>query len=59
MRLLFPKIPVASDFFDAQEEMHDLQRAVKKAVAKTIELGRLPTADELAGDGCGEGCGCH
>jgi cell fate (sporulation/competence/biofilm development) regulator YlbF (YheA/YmcA/DUF963 family) len=53
------KNPVASAFLDAQEEMHELQSTVKKTVAKTIELGRIPSADELQGGSCGEGCGCH
>jgi cell fate (sporulation/competence/biofilm development) regulator YlbF (YheA/YmcA/DUF963 family) len=52
--------PVASGFLDAQEEMHDLQHSVQKFVAKTIELGRIPQADELSeGGSCGHGCGCH
>jgi hypothetical protein len=50
---------VASGFLDAQEEMHELQHAVSKQVKKTIELGRIPTAEDLEG-GCGHGgCGCH
>ena len=54
------KNPVASGFLDAQEEMHELQSTVKKMVGKTIELGRIPTADDLAeGGSCGSGCGCH
>lgn len=54
------KNPVASGFLDAQEEMHDLQHSVQKFVAKTIELGRLPSVDDLAeGGSCGHGCGCH
>ena len=56
------KNPVATSFLDAQEEMHELQSSVKKNVAKTIELGRIPTAEDLAegGGGCGSGgCGCH
>lgn len=54
------KNPVASGFLDAQEEMHELQSSVKKTVAKTIELGRIPTAEDLAeGGSCGHGCGCH
>jgi hypothetical protein len=52
--------PVAAGFLDAQEEMNDLQSTVKKMVGKTIELGRVPSADELAeGGSCGSGCGCH
>jgi cell fate (sporulation/competence/biofilm development) regulator YlbF (YheA/YmcA/DUF963 family) len=54
------KNPVASGFLDAQEEMHDLQHSVQKTVAKTIELGRIPAAEDLAeGGSCGSGCGCH
>jgi len=53
------KNPVASGFLDAQEEMHDLQHSVQKIVAKTIELGRLPSADDLSEGSCGHGCGCH
>jgi cell fate (sporulation/competence/biofilm development) regulator YlbF (YheA/YmcA/DUF963 family) len=53
------KNPVASSFLDAQEEMHDLQHSVQKFVAKTIELGRIPAAEDLAEGSCGHGCGCH
>jgi len=54
------KNPVAASFLDAQEEMHELQSSVKKTVAKTVELGRIPTAEDLAeGGSCGAGCGCH
>ncbi len=53
------KNPVAAGFLDAQEEIHDLEHAVKKMVKKTIELGRLPTAEEVT-ESCGNGgCGCH
>jgi cell fate (sporulation/competence/biofilm development) regulator YlbF (YheA/YmcA/DUF963 family) len=54
------KNPVAAGFLDAQEEMHELQSTVKKMVGKTIELGRIPSADDLSeGGSCGSGCGCH
>ena len=54
------KNPVATGFLDAQEEMQELQSTVKKKVAKTIELGRIPAAEELSeGGSCGSGCGCH
>jgi cell fate (sporulation/competence/biofilm development) regulator YlbF (YheA/YmcA/DUF963 family) len=59
------KNPVATGFLDAQEEMHELQSSVKKMVGKTIELGRIPTAEDLSegdccgGGGGGGGCGCH
>ncbi len=51
--------PVAAGFLDAQEEMHELQHSVQKVVSKTIELGRLPNAEDLTEDSCGHGCGCH
>jgi cell fate (sporulation/competence/biofilm development) regulator YlbF (YheA/YmcA/DUF963 family) len=53
------KNPVAASFLDAQEEMHEIQHVVKKMVGKEIELGRIPTAEDLAEGGCGNGCGCH
>lgn len=53
------KNPVATSFLDAQEEMHEIEKSVKRTVAKTIELGRLPLAEELTEGSCGHGCGCH
>jgi len=54
------KNPVAAGFLDAQEEMHELQHLVSKHVNKTIELNRVPTAEDLESS-CGNhgGCGCH
>ena len=52
--------PVASSFLDAQEEMQEIQSSVQKTLSKTIELGRIPSAEELSeGGSCGHGCGCH
>ena len=53
------KNPVATSFLDAQEEMQELQGVVQKRIAKTIELGRIPGAEDLAEGSCGSGCGCH
>jgi len=53
------KNPVASSFLDAQEEMHELQHHLQKQIAKTVELGRIPAAEDLAEGSCGHGCGCH
>jgi cell fate (sporulation/competence/biofilm development) regulator YlbF (YheA/YmcA/DUF963 family) len=54
------KNPVATGFLDAQEEMHEIQHTVKNMVGKTIELGRIPSPEDLSGGGsCGNGCGCH
>jgi len=54
--------PVARGYLDAQEEMHQLQHSITKFVNKTLELGRLPTEEDLESGhgGCGHGgCGCH
>src|SRR5579859_1601994 len=50
--------PVARNFMDAQEELHQVQQSVHQYVNKTLELGRLPTDEELSGGNCGHGCGC-
>jgi cell fate (sporulation/competence/biofilm development) regulator YlbF (YheA/YmcA/DUF963 family) len=56
---------VARDFLSAQRELETLQKEIGKYVGSTIELGRVPTAEELSdkGGGCcggggGGGCGC-
>ena len=51
--------PVAKDYLDAQEELHEVQHSIQQYVSKTLELGRMPTEDDLNGGGCGHGCGCH
>ncbi len=52
--------PVARDFLDAQEEVHEVQHSIQKYVSKTLELGRLPSEEDLNGGGCcgDHGCGC-
>jgi cell fate (sporulation/competence/biofilm development) regulator YlbF (YheA/YmcA/DUF963 family) len=51
--------PVARGFLDAQQELHQVQESIQKYVSKTIELGRLPSEEELSGGCCGDhGCGC-
>lgn len=52
--------PVAVAFIDAQSELHEVRKAVEQHVAMTLELGRLPTEEDLGGGcGCDSGCGCH
>ena len=54
------KDPVARGFLDAQQELHQVQEAIVKHVSKTLELGRLPSEEDLSGGCCGhEGCGCE
>ncbi len=57
---------VISGFIAAQRELGELQAMLSGYIEKTIELGRVPEADEVAdsGGGCcgggggGGGCGC-
>src|SRR5690242_19965796 len=39
--------PVAQGFMDAQEQLHQVQESVQHYVSKTLELGRIPTEDEI------------
>jgi len=49
--------PVARGFIDAQEELHEVKHSIHQILNKTLELGRLPTEEELSGGGGGGGCG--
>ena len=51
--------PVARGFLDAREELHEIQHSIQKYVSKTLELGRVPTAEDMEDHSCGDGCGCH
>ena len=54
------KNPVARGFLQAQDELHGIQSSVQKYISKTLQLGHVPTAEDLKEEGsCGEGCGCH
>jgi cell fate (sporulation/competence/biofilm development) regulator YlbF (YheA/YmcA/DUF963 family) len=55
---------VAAAFLDAQDELESLQKTIGKYVNMTLELGHVPSAQEIAEaekGGCcgGGGCGCH
>lgn len=47
----------ARDFLAAQRELETLQKEIAKYVGGTIELGRVPTADDLAAQSGGGCCG--
>jgi len=52
--------PIASEFMAAQQTLETLNRAVSKHVGMTLELGRVPTAEDFAqaeGGGCCGGGG--
>jgi cell fate (sporulation/competence/biofilm development) regulator YlbF (YheA/YmcA/DUF963 family) len=50
--------PVARGFIDAQQELHDVKESIFRHVTKTLELGRLPSEDELSSGCCGAHDGC-
>lgn len=52
--------PLAREFLEAQEELHNVQHSIQKYIKKTMELGRMPTSDDLNSScgGGGGGCGC-
>ena len=53
------KNPIARDFLDAQEELQQVQRSVQHYVSRTLELGRMPSEEEVSGGCGGHGtCGC-
>ena len=52
------KDPVASGFIQAQDDLHHLQKSIQDLVGKTLELGRMPSEEDLEGS-CGHGCGCE
>jgi cell fate (sporulation/competence/biofilm development) regulator YlbF (YheA/YmcA/DUF963 family) len=53
---------VAKGFLDAQEELHNVQHTIQQYVSKTLELGRMPTEEDVNGGCCSDhnhgGCGC-
>ena len=51
------KNPVARGFLDAQEELHEVKHSIHRYVDKTLELGRLPSTEDIEEE-CGGGCGC-
>jgi cell fate (sporulation/competence/biofilm development) regulator YlbF (YheA/YmcA/DUF963 family) len=51
--------PVAAGFVQSQQDMQKVQETVSQYVSKTLELGRVPSEEEMDGGGCGHGCGCH
>jgi cell fate (sporulation/competence/biofilm development) regulator YlbF (YheA/YmcA/DUF963 family) len=53
--------PIAGGFVEAQQGFEELRDTVVRYVTKSFELGRVPTAEEVApkqGGCCGGGCGC-
>lgn len=57
---------IATNFIEAQRELEQLQKIIGRYVGMTLELGRVPSAEDLeqssggccGGGGAGGGCGC-
>ena len=54
---------IAADFMDAQRILEGMQKEISKYISLTMELGHVPSDDEIeaaSGGGCcgGGGCGC-
>ena len=59
---------IATNFIEAQRELEQLQKIISRYVGMTLELGRVPNAEDLeesssgccggGGGGGGGGCGC-
>lgn len=53
---------IATSFIEAQRDLEQLQKVIGRYVGKTLELGRVPSAEDLeeSSSGCcgGGGCGC-
>src|SRR5580765_8803906 len=47
--------PVARGFLDAQEALQQIQGSIHSHISKTLELGRLPQAEDFEEHGCGSG----
>ncbi len=49
--------PVARGFMDAQEELQEVRESIQKLITRTLELGRVPTEEDMESC-CDHGCGC-
>jgi len=49
--------PIARDFLAAQQSVQNVQETIGRYVARTLELGRVPAAEDF--ENCGTGCSCH
>lgn len=53
--------PAVQEFARARGALQEVQSFVMAYVSRTLELGRIPSDRDFAGEdeGCGHGCGCH
>lgn len=55
--------PLVIAFFQAQESLQKLQKSIQSFISLTIDLGRIPSSEEIEaasqkGGCCGGSCGC-
>jgi cell fate (sporulation/competence/biofilm development) regulator YlbF (YheA/YmcA/DUF963 family) len=50
---------VALGFAESEEILNGIFGTVTKLLQKTLQLGRVPTEEDLSDGCCGGGCGCH
>ncbi len=52
--------PTTGDFMEAEAALNGIVQQIAKQVGKTLELGHLPTPEDLEDGGCcsSGGCGC-
>jgi len=53
------QMPLAEEFFNAQQEMEEINMEIANFIGIAIEDGEVPSLDELDEAGCDCGCGCH
>ena len=62
-QLRFPRETGANRvaLIEAQQNLHEVQETVNQYISKTLELGRVPSDEEMegcCGGGGGHSCGC-
>ncbi len=55
---------IAAEFANAEQQMNEIFATVTKLLQKTLQLGRVPSDEEMVESGCcggggGGGCGCN
>jgi cell fate (sporulation/competence/biofilm development) regulator YlbF (YheA/YmcA/DUF963 family) len=54
----FLQSPTARGFLEAQQTMQETRDTIARYIARTFELGRMPSPEDFQSCGCGSGCGC-
>jgi cell fate (sporulation/competence/biofilm development) regulator YlbF (YheA/YmcA/DUF963 family) len=51
--------PVAVSFAESEAKLNEWFGTVTRLLQKTLQLGRVPSEEDLSSGCCGGGCGCH